>query len=159
MVVDADGTLVGRGLEEEGADPDVLHAHVLEHGVHLGNRLARVHDVLHDDDAASPEAVGHSDELLDLAGGCGAAVGGELDEGQLALEVDVFHEGGGEHEGAVEHAQEYGGLGAAAEIVVDASGGLTDGRLYLLIGNEKLEILVVKFYPVHDAKVRQKMEK
>ena len=43
--------------------------------------------------------------------------------------------------------------------MVQLLGCLSDGLLYLLIGNEKLEILVVKFYPVHNAKVRQKKQK
>ena len=158
MVVYPDIALVGAGLEEQGADLDVGHAHVLQQGIHVRDGLAGVHDVLDDDDTSASEAIRQSDELLDLAGGRCAAVRGHLDEGQLRQEVYVFHQRGREHERAVEHAQEHRYV-AVSVVMVQLLGCLSDGLLYLLIGNEKLEILVVKFYSVHNAKVRQKKQK
>ena len=107
MVVYPDIALVGVGLEEQGADSDVAHAHILQQGIHVRDGLAGVHYVLYDDHTSASEAVRQSYELLDLTGGRGAAVRGHLDERQFGEEVDVLHQRGREHKRAVEHAQKY----------------------------------------------------
>ena len=54
----------------------------------------------------------------------------------------------GERYGSVEHAQHYGDVGAAAEILVDLPGHAVNGLHYASVRYERLESLVVKLNPV-----------
>ncbi len=91
-VFDVEGHLQLSGLDEERADMQRLRFIFPECGEHLLHGVARVHDVFHDDDGASLEILVDTDELFDLAHRGRTLVGGKLDKGDLARNVDEAHQ-------------------------------------------------------------------
>ena len=144
-IVQLDVLVIDGGLEQHGADPDLAGASFADDSAQVLDRIAGIHDVFHDDDAAVLEAAGHAHDLADLARRAGPDVGGKLHGDQFAIESEPFHEFGRKHDGAVQDAQEDRDVGAAFEIRVDAGGYLVDGFFNFFVGEERFECLVEEF--------------
>src|SRR5690625_4453491 len=129
-VVEIEVDFGGVGFMEErdaGERCRVLVPHSLEHVFH---RQARVDDVFHDDHMAAFDAGVDFLELSHLAAGdFGGAVGGELEEVDLAIDIDVAHEVGHEDERTVEHTDEDGLLAVivGGDLLPELGDALLDG--------------------------------
>ena len=72
---------------------------------HLLHGVARVDDVLNDDDVASLEFLVDTDELFDLTHRGGALVGSQLHERNLAGDGKVAHQVGCKDKRPIEHSE------------------------------------------------------
>ena len=127
-VADRQRLAVGIRLEEERADFDAGGIAAHEVGVHVGDAASRVDDVLDDDDVASCDVVVESQQALHVPRRTGPFVGGELDERNLAGEVDLLDQIAQEHERTVEHPDEDRTL-LVAVIGVETLGDGCDGAV------------------------------
>ena len=135
------------GLEEERAHGDRGRAARLQVADHVLDRLARVDDVLHHDHVAPLDRAVEAQQALHLARRLGAGVGGELDEREFVLELDLLDQVAHEHERAVEHPHEQGRL-LVGVVGVDTCGDGRDRLVDTLRGNHHAEGPVVEFYRV-----------
>ena len=107
-IFDVQGDLQLSGLDEERTDMDgfgVMGAELVKHHLH---RIARVDDILDDDDGTARDIIVQTDHGFDLSGRTGTLIGGELDEGNLTGDGEIAHQVGSEDKGAVENGQQQG---------------------------------------------------
>ena len=102
-------------------------------------------DVLDDDDVASCDVVVESQQALHVPCRTGPFVGGELDERNLAGEVDLLDQIAQKHERTVEHPDEDRTL-LVAVIGVETLGDGCDGAVDLVGGDHHLEGFIVQRY-------------
>lgn len=139
IVGNLDGDVVGfeidlavLGFEEHCCNADIGCALILALLDEALDGDARVDNILDDDDRSACEILIKSDELLDDARGLRPLIGSELDERDLGGDVDQLHEVGGEHECAIEDAQEE--RVATFEVVIDGLRHFGDGIFDLRLG-------------------------
>ena len=113
------------------------------------HRQSRVDDVLDDDHRASLDVLVQADQLLDMPRGLGAHIGGHAHKTDFAGGVDAADEVCGKHERAVEHRQQERLL--PLQVAANLCGHFGYALLYLLFGEEYLEVLVFYLYVIHGA--------
>ena len=122
----------------------IAGAQRVQHPLH---RVARVDNVLNDDDIAVFQVLVDADDFLDLARGGRALVGSKLDERDLAGNGEITHKVGSEDERTVQYGQQQRIL--AGHVVIDLLSHGSHALLDFTLGDKSLERLIQNFDCIH----------
>src|SRR3546814_1899006 len=107
-------------------------------------RMAGIHDIFNDDDLAAFEVAIEADEFAYPIAARSTLIRGELDERDLAGDMDLFHQVGHDHEAAIKYTDENRVLVFVGH--VDLYADKPDALLDLVIVNDQLKLLLIDRY-------------
>ena len=93
-------------LEQKGTNVDTLGILLFQRIEHVSHREARIHDIFDNDDRSARNVHIEPNHFANVSRRVSAFVGSQLDEGNLARQVNLPQEVGSKDEGAIEDSEE-----------------------------------------------------